>query len=58
MIKAKISLWFNMSSFEEIHFRQKRNTQISVEKVLYLEKTLVLIQAIRRNFVKNINDQD
>lgn len=40
MIEAKISLWFPMSSFKEIQVKQKKNIQISLENILYLEKTL------------------
>lgn len=55
MIEAKISLWFPMSSFKEIQVKQKKNTQILLEsKHSVLEKDTVLIQSIRRNFLKNV----
>lgn len=55
MIEAKISLWFPTSSFKEIQVKQKKNTQISLEsKHSVLEKDTVLIQSIRRNFLKNV----
>lgn len=40
MKEAEISLWFPMSSFKEIQVKQKKNTHISLENILYLEKTL------------------
>lgn len=55
MIEVKISLWFPMSSFKEIQVKEKKNTQISLEsKHSVLEKDTVLIQSIRRNFLKNV----
>lgn len=55
MIEVKISLWFPMSSFKEIQVKQKKNTQISLQsKHSVLEKDTVLIQSIRRNFLKNV----
>lgn len=55
MIEVKISLWFPMSSFKEIQVKEKKNTQISLEsKHSVHEKDTVLIQSIRRIFLKNV----